>query len=142
MNITFIRVGCDIVNIPRFQKILTRTPATRKRLFLPREEKDASFERLAGIFAAKEAVIKALGLKAGDWKKIEVIKKINGRPEVKLLKFSAEGGSAIRLSSPSKSSGGNKKIVSRDISISHDGDYAMAAAIFMLEQNSSYDQTI
>lgn len=74
-------------------------------------------ENLAGIFAAKEAVIKALGkvlkLKAGDWKKIEIIKKRNGRPEVQLHEF-------------------NDKILSRDVSISHDKEYAMAVVVFIL----------
>jgi phosphopantetheine--protein transferase-like protein len=80
---------------------------------LPSEEKNASLERLAGIFAAKEAVLKALELKAGSWKKIEVRKTKEGRPEVRLI-------------------GLDKNIKSQDISISHDGQYAVAVAIFLV----------
>lgn len=109
-----MKIGCDIVYIPRFQKVLVRTPAMRSRIFLPQEEKGASYEKLAGIFAAKEAIIKASGLKAGDWLKIEIVKDKNGRPGIKLENL-------------------NKKIVSQDISISHDGEYAMAVVIFIIK---------
>lgn len=108
-----MKIGCDIVYIPRFKKILTRTPSMRSRIFLPQEEKGASREKLAGIFAAKEAVIKALGLKAGDWLKIEIVKDKNGRPGVKLV-------------NPSKN------IISQDLSISHDKNYALAFAVFLI----------
>ena len=114
-----IRVGCDIVNLKRFKKVLARTRTMSRRIFLFSEEKEASLEKLAGIFAAKEATIKALELKAGDWKKIEVVKNEDGRPEIKLLES-------------------DKEIVSQDISISHDGQYVMAVAVFLM--NSSDKQ--
>lgn len=69
---------------------------------------------LAGRFAAKEAVIKALEMKAGDWLKIEIRKEKSGRPQVKLLEL-------------------NKRIVSQDVSISHDGVYAMAVVVLLLK---------
>jgi len=106
-----VKIGCDIVNISRFKKILARTPLTRQQMFLPREDNNASFEHLAGIFAAKEAVMKALELKAGRWKEIEIVKGKSGRPKIKLLVS-------------------NKQIINHDISISHDRDYAMAVAVF------------
>lgn len=109
-------MGCDLVSLVRFKKILARTPAMGNRIFLSSEQKSASPESLAGIFAAKEAVIKALRLKAGDWRKIEVIKDKDGRPRIKLL-------------NP------GKKIISQDISISHDGKYVFAVAVFLVHDS-------
>ncbi len=71
-------------------------------------------ETLAGIFAAKEAVIKALSGQAGDWHTIEIIKNKKERPEIKILCL-------------------DKHIISQDISISHDGGYAMAVAVFLIQ---------
>lgn len=111
-----MKIGCDIVYIPRFQKILARTTTMRGRIFLPQEKKGASLEKLAGIFAAKEAVIKVSGLKAGDWLKIEISKDKNGRPRV-------------TLANPPKN------IINQDLSISHDKDYALACAVFLFRPN-------
>lgn len=108
-----IRVGCDIVQISRFQKILARTPTVAERIFLPSERKNKSIEKLAGIFAAKEAVIKALGLKAGNWQKMEIKKAKSDRPQIKFLKS-------------------QKNLANYDLSISHDGDYAFAMVIFVI----------
>lgn len=108
-----IRVGCDLVQISRFRKILKRTPAVGKRIFLPAETKARSIASLAGIFAAKEAIVKALRLKAGDWTKIEIRKTKIGRPEIK-----------FNWKLP-------QKIANYDLSISHDGDYAVATAVFL-----------
>ncbi len=111
-----IKTGCDIVNIKRFKKSLERGGSNfLDKIFLPQElAVSEKIETLAGIFATKEAVIKALELKAGDWHEIEIIKNKNGRPEIKMLKL-------------------NNIIISQDISISHDGDYAMAVAVFLIE---------
>ena len=106
-----VKIGCDVVHISRFKKVLTRTPLARRRIFLSKEDSNASFEQLAGIFAAKEAVIKALELKVGRWREIEIVKSKNGRPKIKLKRS-------------------NRQIINQDISISHDGDYAIAVAIF------------
>ncbi len=103
-----IRVGCDIVPIARFKRILTRTPGMRSRIFLPQELKNASLERLAGIFAAKEAAVKALGLPPGSWHEIEIIYHKTGKPQLQLLSRT------------------KKYIISHDLSIAHDGDYAIA----------------
>lgn len=115
-----IRVGCDIVRLSRFRSVLERTPTTGTKLFLPEEEEGATFETLAGIFAAKESVIKALRLTPGEWKRIEIVKTRDGRPE-------------LRLAEDAQMTEG-KRIVSQDISISHDGEYVMAIAVFLIEE--------
>jgi len=114
-----IKVGCDIINIKRFERSIKKSgQKVLNRIFSTHELSNFhSIESLAGIFAAKEAVIKALGellkLKAGDWHNIEITKNEKGKPEVKILK-------------------NNEKILSGDISISHDGEYAIAVVVFIL----------
>ena len=53
-------IGVDTVEIARFERQLARTPKLRQRLFAP-EERELPVRSLAGRFAAKEALIKALG---------------------------------------------------------------------------------
>ncbi|MBO9579253.1 MAG: holo-ACP synthase, partial [Microbacteriaceae bacterium] len=60
-----IGVGVDLVDVARFERAVSRTPRLRSRLFAPDElargGKDLPLRSLAGRFAAKEALIKALG---------------------------------------------------------------------------------
>ncbi|QIM16107.1 holo-ACP synthase [Leucobacter insecticola] len=53
-------IGVDTVDISRFERQLERTPALRARLFAPAEQ-GLSLASLAARFAAREALIKALG---------------------------------------------------------------------------------
>ncbi|MGJ0202892.1 holo-ACP synthase [Leucobacter sp. gxy201] len=55
-----VGIGVDTVDIPRFERQLERTPALLERLFTP-TERGLSLVSLAARFAAKEALIKALG---------------------------------------------------------------------------------
>jgi holo-[acyl-carrier protein] synthase len=111
-----MKVGCDLVSIKKFGKTINKNDKVLDKIFSGHElANSSSTESLSGLFAAKEAVIKALDLKAGDWHKMEIIKSKTGRPEIKLEES-------------------NKKIISSDISISHHGDYAMAVAVFLLKK--------
>ncbi len=110
-----IKVGCDIVRKERFLEV-TKQAGVLSKIFTKHELTQAkSLENLIGVFAAKEAVLKALGLKAGDWHLIEIIKQDNGKPVIKLANYSQY-----------------KSIISQDISISHDGDYVFAVACFLI----------
>lgn len=65
-----IGVGVDVVEIERFRTSLRRTPTMRERLFTPVElayvaPKSDPVPSLAARFAAREAVMKALGLGLG-----------------------------------------------------------------------------
>jgi len=113
-----IKIGCDIVNIKKFTISLNRGGDNfLNKIFSTHELLNCKTpENLAGFFAVKEAVKKALELNPDDWKKIEIIKKANGRPQVKLI-------------------GIKKPIISNDISISHDEGYAMATAVFVLNDS-------
>lgn len=106
--------GIDVVDIERFGESLTRTPGLRERLFAP-SERDYPVESLAARFAAKEALVKALGDSDGlSWIEIE-IPRGDGRPV-----FIFSEGTAEYL--------GNRDLVFH-LSLSHDGGVAMASVI-------------
>lgn len=111
--------GIDIVYIPRFKDTVLKHGAVDmnngfiKRVFNPEEiehilKRNNPFPGLAGRFAAKEAVIKALSSvkKIAELKSISIVGEI---PQVILLDPQL-----------------NQEKLS--VSISHDGDYAVAMA--------------
>ena len=74
-----VGVGVDIVDLARFERALSRTPLLGPRLFTEAERvsdgKPLSLRSLAGRFAAKEALIKALGGSSGiGWHDMPVIR--------------------------------------------------------------------
>lgn len=86
-----VGIGMDVVEIDRFRVVLDRTPGIRDRLFRPDERAYADakrdpVERYAVRFAAKEAVMKALGCGLGDIAMfdIEVVRADSGAPSVLL----------------------------------------------------------
>ena len=84
-------IGVDLCEVDRMRAALERTPTLRGRLFTDAEQaycdrrKDPT-ERYAARFAAKEAVLKAMGLGVGacKWREIEVAKAESGAPSVVL----------------------------------------------------------
>lgn len=117
-------LGTDLVSIPRLHAALTRGNGFREHSFTPAEiaaaaERADGSTRLAGRWAAKEALSKALGTGCGAdcrWQEIEVINADNGRPEMTLC------GTTLATF---KRLGANKI----HLSISHDGDFACATVI-------------
>ncbi len=85
---TTIAVGVDVVDVPRFALALVRRPRLIERLFTDRERLDTAErpDRLAARFAAKEAVLKALGSGLGDarFHSIEVRREPSGAPRIEL----------------------------------------------------------
>ena len=81
------KVGIDLVYIPRFAKTIeTRGENFLKKIFLESElSQGFDVNHLAGIFAGKEAVIKALSLEIGSWLKIRIFEQKSGEPKVQLL---------------------------------------------------------
>lgn len=83
-----VAVGVDVVDVARFALALERRPRLIERLFTARERRDTRErpERLAARFAAKEAVLKALGSGLGDasFQNIEVQRAPSGAPEIVL----------------------------------------------------------
>jgi len=83
-----VGIGIDIVDVPRFEKVLARRPKIVDRLITEGEKLATKLrpQRLAARFAAKEAVMKACGVGVGStgWKTIEVKKMRSGAPMVVL----------------------------------------------------------
>lgn len=76
-----IGIGTDLVDLDRFRGALDRTPGLVPRLFCAEEQAYAErrndpTERYAARFAAKEAVMKALGVGLGavEFTEIEVVR--------------------------------------------------------------------
>lgn len=117
--------GVDLVAIARIERIwrdhgehfLTRIYTPAERAYCLDCKTPAT--RLAGRFAAKEAVLKVLGTgwRGGiEWTDIETLPDPLGRPIVKLT------GESARIAA-------ERGIADILVSISHAGDYAMASAI-------------
>lgn len=84
-----IGIGVDLVEVDRLRTVLARTPTMVAKLFTDGEQAYAHTandptERFAARFAAKEAVMKALGVGLGavDWHDIEVRRTDRGAPEL------------------------------------------------------------
>lgn len=109
-------IGVDTVDIDRFSKQVARTPALVGRLFAP-DEQQLPLHSLAARFAAKEALIKALGGSGGlGWHDIEVLRGVDRAPSfaqtpVLARELAERGGGRVHLS------------------LAHDGGYATAFVI-------------
>jgi holo-[acyl-carrier protein] synthase len=85
---TVIGVGIDAVDVPRLEAILARREGMAARLFTDGEARAAagSASRLGARFAAKEAVMKALGVGLGafGFHDVEVVREASGAPRLVL----------------------------------------------------------
>ena len=117
-----VGVGVDVVDIPRFAETIARTEGLADRLLNHGEQIDDDGRRrsvasLAARFAAKEALAKALGAPAGlEWRDAEVVTGADGRPSLEVRGTVAS--LAERLG-----------VESWHLSLSHDGDSAMAVVL-------------
>ncbi|MBI5733601.1 MAG: holo-ACP synthase [Candidatus Kerfeldbacteria bacterium] len=102
-----INIGTDLVYIPKFKNL---DRAALEKIFNIDELEDSRIEHLAGIFAAKEAFFKALGKKI-NWLDVLITKNVDGQPKLVYQPLT------------------NNSLVS--VSISHDGDYALAAVVII-----------
>lgn len=112
-----ITTGIDLVYLPRFKKALKKGSENfLRRVFTERElAEPIDIKHLAGIFAAKEAIIKALSLLPDSWLNIHITHSLNGAPQAKIFysKFF---------------------ILNSSLSISHDGDYAIAQYVALVKK--------
>ncbi len=116
-----IKVGTDIVTISRIEKSLDTFGECFKAKFLNPSEMTLAQkpERIAGFWAAKEAISKAIGCGIGkelSFHDITIAKDAKGSPYFTLSQ-NAQKIHAIDSSS---------------LSISHDGGFAIAVAVVVL----------
>jgi holo-[acyl-carrier protein] synthase len=113
-------VGVDIIEINRIEEVVKRWGKTfLERVFTPAELKLCSnTASLAARFAAKEAVLKAIGAcdKGISWQDIEILAENSGKPTVNLT------GKAKLVADASA-------IYQVNLSLSHSKDYAVAFVI-------------
>jgi len=111
-----VGIGVDLVDVPRFEQHLERTPRLLPRLFSTAERK-LKPRSLAARYAAKEALIKALGGSDGvHWTDIEITSEASGRPV-----FSLGGETAATVA--------ERGITALHLSMSHDAGLATAYVI-------------
>jgi holo-[acyl-carrier protein] synthase len=110
-------VGIDLLEIERLERALERRPRLAERVFTEAERRYAAGQarparHLAARFAAKEAVIKALGLTAGfGLREIEIVP---GPPPT------------VRLSGNAAKAAAGRTV---DVSLTHSRDNAAAVAV-------------
>ena len=121
-----IKTGTDIIEISRIKKSIEETDNKFiERVFTDKEieycesKKTQKYQHYAVRFAAKEAVFKSISDKLKnkyeiEWKDIEILNDLSGRPYVKILN--------------SKIS--NLKNI--DISLSHCKEYAIASVVVII----------
>ena len=117
---TTVGVGIDIVDVARFALALERHPKLSQRLFTEQERSDAKSrpERLAARFAAKEAILKTLGVGIGavPWHSIEIHREQSGAPSVRLH------GAALELAT-------RQGVTGLHVSLTHTDQTAAAFAV-------------
>lgn len=116
-------IGIDIIEIDRIRRAIEKNDKFIDRVFTVNEkkafeEKNHSPQTIAGYFAAKEAVSKALGTGISNmrWKDIEILKDPSGKPYVRLYNNAENLAYSMSID----------KIL---ISISHSRENAVALAI-------------
>ena len=115
--------GIDLVDIARFERSVTRTPGLLPRLFTAAEQ-PLKLSSLAARYAAKEALIKALGGSDGVyWTEIEIASEASGRPHFVL------SGSTARVVA-------DRGITALHLSLTHDAGLAAAYVIAEREDYS------
>lgn len=120
-----LKVGNDIIETERIKRLYEKYADnfknkvyTSKEIEYCESKKSNKFQSYAGRFAAKEAVFKAISQGFSNkyqinWKDIEILNDVSGRPYVNLNNINFVDGI--------------------DISISHIKDYAIATAIVVFK---------
>lgn len=125
-----IKTGIDIIevsrikeNIIKFGDVFLNRIYTKKEIDYCESKKVQKYQSYAGRFAAKEAIFKAVSECLDskfdiEWKDIEILNDVNGRPFVNFY-----GNIANKL----------EEKYEIDVSISHIGEIAIANTVIKLE---------
>jgi holo-[acyl-carrier protein] synthase len=116
-----LRTGVDLIEISRIEEVIARHGKHYlERIYTPTELEQCGkrTESLAGRFAAKEAVAKALGSGIGDvtWKEIEILGDENNAPVLSLHGAARQKADELGL-------------VQWSVSISHSQSHSVAMAV-------------
>jgi holo-[acyl-carrier protein] synthase len=118
-----IGVGIDAVDVERFRQLLARRPALAHRVFTEAERSALSDRAdpvpgLAARFAAKEAVMKALGTGLGGvrFADVEVVRAGSGAPRLEVSGLAAQRARALG-------------VTSWHLSLTHTGSVAAAVVV-------------
>ncbi len=121
-------LGVDIIEIDRIRSAMDQNPRILKKLFTEKELADYRVrgnrvETLAGKFAAKEAVVKALGtgLRGFPWIDLEILPDALGKPHCFFLRKAAARIAALEIESVL-------------ISIAHNRTMAIANAVALKKE--------
>ncbi len=113
-------IGVDIIEIGRIERVISeRQDSFLKRIYTMAElESHYNVSSLAARFAAKEAVMKALGTgtRGVNWRDIEILTNMDGAPVIRLHGHALERSKELGIAHFS-------------ISISHSRQYAVAFVI-------------
>lgn len=121
-----IKIGTDIIEISRIKKSIEETDNKFiERVFTDKEieycesKKTQKYQHYAVRFAGKEAVFKSISNKLKskfeiEWKDIEILNDLSGRPYVKILNSKINN------------------IKNIDISLSHCKEYAIASVVVLI----------
>ena len=118
-----VGVGLDVCDIARMEALLAdgrflgRFFAPEEQEYIENKGKGAA-RTMAGIFAAKEALVKALGTGFGPLAPADVE-----------ITHDASGAPAYLINEKTRSALQARGAQSAFLSVTHDGDYAMATAI-------------
>lgn len=125
-----IKTGIDVIevsrikeNIIKFGDVFLNRIYTKKEIDYCESKKVQKYQSYAGRFAAKEAIFKAISECLDskfdiEWKDIEILNDVNGRPFVNFY-----GNIANKL----------EEKYEIDVSISHIGEIAIANTVIKLE---------
>ena len=124
-----LTVGVDIVELRRIKAVLDRWGQRfLARIYTPEEQSycRGRIPQLAARFAAKEAVMKALGtgIRGVGWRDIEVTRKRGRPPQITL--HSRGSARAARM--------GMTQVA---ISISHSREYAVVSVVMSVDEDSN-----
>jgi holo-[acyl-carrier protein] synthase len=119
-------LGIDIIEVPRIATTIERHGSRfLEKVFLPSEllwyerKRSAAVEDLAGRFAAKEAMMKALGTgwrRGVQFRQIEVLNERSGKPTIRLSGRTLEVAEALGVEGI-------------HVSISHERTHAVAVVV-------------
>ena len=120
-----IGIGVDLASVERLEAAFTaHGDRFERRIFTAEESAYCRTQRRPGIafaarFAAKEAFAKALGIGVGAgmrWRDVSVAREASGRP-------------VLALEGAARRSADARGVVRTHVSLSHDGDYAVAVVV-------------